>query len=142
MKVQKVDHIHIYVHDIDAAIAFWSDILGTKFSEVVVEEEWRFKATMEPLGVELVSPTTADSVVGRALESREEGLAAISLKVDDIEEATRELEAKGLRVVGRMRHGGLKEVQFHPKDAYGVMIELAEYQEQHGAIVASRQELT
>lgn len=139
MKVQKVDHIHIYVNDLDTAISFWSDVLGTKFTDVVVEEEWRFKATMEPLGIELVSPTTPDSVVGRTLKSRGEGLAAISLKVPDIEEATRELEAKGLRVVGRMQHGGLKEVQFHPKDAYGVMIELAEYQEQPGAMTALTQ---
>lgn len=142
MKVQKVDHIHIYVQDVDAAISFWADILGTRFSEVLVTDEWKFKATMDRLGIELISPTTPDSAVGRALKSRGEGLAAISLKVDDIEEATRELEGKGLRVVSRMQHGGLKEVQFHPKDAHGVMIELAEYEEQPGAMVAIHHEQT
>ena len=140
MKVERLDHVHIYVKDIDKAIAFFSEVLETKFSDFIVmaEEGSKLKATLEPLGLEIIQPTSPDSPVARSIERHGEGLAAISLKVPDIEQATAELEARGLKVVGRMKLGGLKEVQFHPKDAFGVMIELAEYEDEHGTVQAMR----
>lgn len=141
MKVEKIDHIHIYVRDLDAATQFFTEILGTKFCDALTAEEWKFKSTMDPLGVELIQPIAPESPVARALERRGQGLSAISLKVPNIDEATAELEAKGMRVVSKAQHGRLREVQFHPKDAYGVMIELAEYEEEvHGAIEALRRQ--
>ena len=140
MKVERLDHIHIYVNDIDKAIAFFSEVLGTKFSDFIVVTEVKLKSTLEPLGLELMQPTSPGSYVAKAIERRGEGLAAISLKVPDIEQATAELEARGLKVVGRIKLGGLKEVQFHPKDAFGVMIELAEYEDEHGTVQAMRKD--
>jgi methylmalonyl-CoA/ethylmalonyl-CoA epimerase len=94
MKVEKVDHIHIYVKDLDKAMRFFSELLGTKFT-VPGEgnEELEFKEAMDPLGLELVAPTSPDGVVGRAVERRGEGLAGLSLKVPNIEEATAEMES-------------------------------------------------
>jgi hypothetical protein len=43
-----------------------------------------------------------------------------------------------MRVISRIQDGKLREVQFHPRDAHGVMIELAEYEEEHGVVHASR----
>jgi catechol 2,3-dioxygenase-like lactoylglutathione lyase family enzyme len=58
MKVQKLDHVHIYVNDLEKAARFFSEILGTKFSEVIEKPGWDFKLAMDPLGVELVQPTS------------------------------------------------------------------------------------
>ena len=138
MKVQKLDHVHIYVNDLEKAVRFFSEILGTKFSEVVEKPGWDFKLAMDPLGVELVQPTSPEGGTARAMKKRGEGIFMVSFKVENLDEAVAELEAKGMRVISRIQDGQLREVQFHPRDAHGVMIELAEYEEEHGVIHASR----
>ncbi|MBI4285660.1 MAG: VOC family protein [Chloroflexi bacterium] len=138
MGVERLDHIHIYVKDLPGAMKLFSAILGTKFSKVINNPEpLAFDGTLDPLGVELIAATSPTSHIAKSIEKRGEGLSAISLKVTDIEETTRKLEGLGLRVVGRLEKGGLKEVHFHPKDAYGVQIELCQYDDVHGAIVVA-----
>ena len=138
MRVQKLDHIHIYVNELEKAVRFFSEILGTKFSEVVEKPGWDFKLAMEPLGLELVQPTSPEGGTARAMQKRGEGIFMVSFKVPNLDEAVAEMEAKGMRVINRIQDGKLREVQFHPRDAHGVMIELAEYEEVHGVIQASR----
>jgi len=133
MKVERIDHIHIFVKDLEKSKGVFSRILGTKFCEPMVSEEWGLKSVLDPLGVELMASTSPEGFIAKTIERRGEGLAAISLKVPDIEEAIAELTAMGLRLVSRFEVGQLKEAHFHPKDAFGVMIELCEYREEHGA---------
>ena len=42
-----------------------------------------------------------------------------------------------MNMVSRISLGKIKEAQFHPKDAHGVMIELCEYEEESGAARAA-----
>lgn len=137
MSVEKIDHIHIYVKDLAGAMGFFSELLGTKFSKVIHNAEFGFEAAMEPLGVSLIAPTSPTSHVARFIEKRGEGMSAICLKVTNLEEMTRKMEARGLRVVGQTQDGGVRQVHFHPKDSYGVQIELSEYDDIHGAIIAA-----
>ena len=134
MKVEKVDHIHIFVKDLDKAKQFFEDILGTKFCEPMSSGSVRI--ALDPLGLELIESTRPGSRVERTIEHRGEGLAAISLKVPDLEEAVKELQSKGLRLVRKGNTGQLKEAHFHPKDSYGVMLELCEYSVEHGTVIA------
>jgi len=139
MKVEQIDHIHIVVKDLDKAVEFFESLLGVKFSKEVFLEEWQFKsriAPIGPVGIELMQPTSPDSVFAKFIERRGEGLQAISLKVPDIEEAKAEMEARGIRLVSAVEVGRMKEAQFHPKDAYGVLIELCQYQAVHPGIAA------
>jgi methylmalonyl-CoA epimerase len=140
MKVEKIDHVHVYVKDLERAKNFFEDIFGTKFSEPIIAEPFQVKSRIDPLGLELLEATSPESPIARHIEKRGEGIVAIAVKVPDIEAAIQELEAKGLRLVGRIQLGGIKEAQFHPKDTYGMMVELCEYQEVHGAALACFQE--
>ena len=133
MKVEKIDHIHIAVKDLEKAIRFFSDILGTKFSSVIHAEKFDLKSVLDPLGLEIIQSTSPEGIIAKFIDQRGEGLHAISFKVPSLDEAIAELQAKGLRLVGRIDLGGIKEAQFHPKDSFGMMIELCEYQEEHGA---------
>ena len=134
MKVEKLDHVHIAVHDLEGAIKFFSDILGTKFGDIIHDDQvFHLRSAIDPLGLELLTSTTPDGVVARSLAKKGEGVHALSFKVPNLDEAVAELQAKGLRLVGRIELGRIREAQFHPKDAYGVMIELCEYEEEHGA---------
>ncbi|MFC1885683.1 VOC family protein [Thermodesulfobacteriota bacterium] len=137
MKVEKIDHIHIFVKDLDKAIKFFETALGTKFADPHLAEKLDAKTTLDPLGLEIIESGSKDGVVAKTIERRGEGLAAISLKVPDIEEAITHLESLGVRLVRRIEAGKMKEAQFHPKDTFGVMLELCEYELEHGAHIAS-----
>ena len=131
MKVEKIDHVHIAVRDLEAATKFFSETLGVPFSAIREYKAADVRITMSPQGIELIQPLSPDGAVARFIEKRGEGLHAITLKVPNLEEAIAELQSKGLKLVGRVESDTMKEAQFHPKDAYGVMIELIESVPEH-----------
>ena len=137
MKVEKLDHIHVYVKDLDQAKDFFCRILGTTFSPNIAAEDVQTRSSLSPLGVELIESTSPTGIVAEAIKRRGEGLYAISFKVPDIEEAIKELQSMGLRLVGRVEVGRIREAQFHPKDSHGVMLELCQYEEQSGVALAA-----
>ena len=136
MKVRRIDHIHIYVKDIERAKSLFGRLFDTEFSPNTVDEKYGMCLSIDPLGIELIAPLTPDSPIAKDIERRGEGVHGISLKVDDVEEAATDLEAAGLKVVGRVDAGGLKEVQFHPRDTFGLMVEICQYREVHGMVGA------
>ena len=137
MRVEKIDHVHIFVRDLDKAMKFFEKALGTKFAAPHKPKNLDARTTLDPLGLEIIQGVSEDSAVTKTIERRGEGLAAVSLKVPDIEEAITHLESLGIRLVRRIESGRIKEAQFHPKDTFGVMLELCEYELEHGAHIAS-----
>jgi len=146
MKVEQVDHIHIAVKDMNKAVSFFSDLLGIKFSKEFVSEEMKIisrLASIGPIGIELIQPTSPDSEIAKFIERRGEGVQAISLKVPDIDEAVTEAEAKGVRAVFKVNFPMLREVEMHPRDAHGVQIELCQYETYHpGAFALFEKSIT
>lgn len=136
MKVEKLDHVHVYVKDLEKAIKLYEDILGEKASGFMIEQKDHVKCVIFPCGVELISSLTPDGPVARAIAAGGEGLKAISFKVTDIDKAKEDLKSKGLRMVGEVAPGKLREILFHPKDACGVMIEINQQQMPHHAYLA------
>ncbi len=137
MKVEKIDHVHIFVKNLDKALKFFEEALGTRFAGPRNSKNLDARTTLDPIGLEIIEGVSPDGPVNKTIERRGEGLAAISLKVPDIEEAIAHLESLGVRLVRRIETGKIKEAQFHPKDTFGVMIELCEYELEHGAHIAS-----
>ena len=131
MKVEKIDHVMIFVRDLERARKFFADLLDTEFSEPVKVKEADAISSMDPLGLELVTPLTPDGVSAKAMERRGEGLALLSLKVPNIDEAIAEMKSKGIRLVAWVERAEMKAAIFHPKDTYGMMIELTEYKAKH-----------
>ena len=127
--MEKLDHVHIYVKDAEKAIQFFENSLGVKFGPVYAWEEWALKDCYAPPGLLLIQPTSPNDAMAAAkfIEDKGEGLAAISLKVPDIEAAIAELQSKGLRLKEKVEVGNVKEAMFHTEDCFGVEIELCEY---------------
>lgn len=136
-QVEKLDHVHIYVKSVEKAKTFFSSLFGTSFSDTIVEENMKVRTVIDSLGLELIEAASQDSPVAKIIAKRGEGIAALSFKVSDLEAAIQELQNKGLRLVSRVKLGSLKEAQFHPKDSYGVMIELCEYDEKSQTALAA-----
>ena len=143
MKIEKIDHIHVVIKDLDKAVKFFSELLDTTFSEVLssppeAEGGFGIKVSvcdLNGVGLELIAPYDPDSLAAKTLKRRGEGIWAISIKVPNIDEAIAEVESRGLRVIKRIEVGKLKEAHIHPKDTFGIMIELCEYKAQNPGFV-------
>ncbi|MFC1943778.1 VOC family protein [Chloroflexota bacterium] len=124
MKVEKIDHVGIMVKDLEKAGRFFADLFEVEFTGPSENPGQDIRNMMSrPLGIELISPLTPDGPNARTLENRGEGLSLLSLKVQNLEEAVAEMKSKGIRQVGAI---GKRIAIFHPKDTYGVMIDLVE----------------
>ena len=132
MKVIKIDHLGIAVKSINEGKKFWGDLLGLwlESSEAMAEE--KLITTFFPIGeseIELLETTDPEGPIGRYLEKRGEGVHHIALRVENIEEALKELKEKGIRLVDekpRKGAGGAKIAFLHPKSTNGVLVELCE----------------
>ena len=138
MKVEKVDHIHIGVKDLDNAVGFFSDLFETTFSEILqtgAEQDTRGTVCdLGGVGLELFTGLTPDGWMSKLIEKRGEGFFGMSFKVPNIDEAIAEVEARGLRIVERVAIGNAIEAHIHPKDTYGTLIELVQYEAQHPGV--------
>ncbi len=127
-----IHHIAIAVHDLDAALAFYRDILGLEVTERHEVPEEGVEIAFLPAGegeIELLRPLDKESGVARFLEKRGEGLHHVCLAVEDIEAAMEQLRAAGARLLSegpRVNVHGTRYVFVHPKSAHGVLLELYE----------------
>jgi methylmalonyl-CoA/ethylmalonyl-CoA epimerase len=122
-------HVGIAVADLDAAVARWCSLLGAEIEaeEEVPSQGVRAVALRTGAGrVELLSPTGADTPVGRFLERRGEGMHHVAFGVDDVVAELAALRAAGATLVDEVPRQGLYgPVAFvHPETMGGVLVEL------------------
>lgn len=125
----KIDHLGIAVRSIDRALEFYRDQLGLGVSlrETVAHE--KVNVAMLPLGsprIELIEPTESDSVIGKFIEKRGEGLHHIAIRVPDFQASLDRLRAAGAKLLNEPRTGagGHVYVFVHPSSTGGVLLEL------------------
>lgn len=136
--VVRLERVALAVPDLDPAQAFFESWLGAKFLPEETIEDMGIRYRPFRVGesmLELLQPTRDDSPVARFLKSRGgPGVHHITLEVDDLDAALAELERRGGRITHRHTYApGVsfeghvwREAFIHPKDAYGVLIHLAE----------------
>jgi methylmalonyl-CoA epimerase len=125
----KIDHLGIAVRSLDAAVQFWESQLGLRVSMRETVEHEKVNVAMLPLGeprIELLEPTEADSVIGKFLERRGEGLHHVAIRVPDLNAAVERLRGSGARLLNEPRAGagGRLYVFVHPASTGGVLLEL------------------
>jgi len=130
----EIDHLGIAVRSIEAALRFYEGQLGMRVSlrETVTEEQ--VNVAMLAAGgprLELLEPTEPDSVIGRFLQQRGEGLHHLALRVPDLNATIERLRAAGARLLGEPRTGtgGHPYVFVHPASTGGVLLELIQNEE-------------
>jgi methylmalonyl-CoA epimerase len=76
--------------------------------------------------IELLEATDPDSVVGKFIEKRGEGLHHVAVKVPDLNATVERLKAGGARLLNDPRPGagGHLYVFVHPSSTGGVLLEL------------------
>ena len=129
MSEYKIDHLGIAVKSLDAALQFYTGVLGMQAAprETVAGE--KVNVAMLACGgpsLELLEPAGADSPIGRFVEKRGEGLHHVALLVDDLPAVVDRLTAAGARLLNEPRRGagGHLYVFIHPASTGGVLLEL------------------
>jgi methylmalonyl-CoA epimerase len=126
-----LDHLGVAVKSLDAAKAIYEKLgLSISAEETVVAE--KVKLVMVPVGdtrIELLEPTSEDSVVAKFISKRGEGLHHICMRVPDLVAAVNKLKEDGVRLVSdeiKIGAGGHRYIFVHPSSAGGVLLELVE----------------
>lgn len=126
-----IDHIGIAVKSLSDAKAIY-ERLGLEVSREELVEAERVRLVMVPVGesrLELLEPTSEDSVIGKFLAKRGEGLHHVCLRVPDLARAVANLKQHGIRLVSqeiKIGAGGHRYVFVHPSGTGGVLLELVE----------------
>jgi len=126
MAITGVDHVVVRVKDIDEGISTYRDKLGMELERTDESAAIGIKQAFFPLAdggfLEVVAPLGPDSAVGKAVESRGEGIHTIALAVDDLDATVKAMQENGAQLIGV----GGPQVFVHPKSAHGVLLQLSE----------------
>lgn len=129
-----IDHIGIAVRDLDKAIATYEKILNKKLSKTERVESEKVETAFFEAGeskVELLGPTTPDSVIQKFVDKKGEGMHHVAFEVDDIHSEMKRLKDEGFTLLNEQPKQGAdnKLVAFlHPKGNHGVLVELCQSQ--------------
>ena len=132
MAIERMDHVHFTVKDIQRAMRFFSGILGTRFvgpldRSVDPAEPRQALYAFDTSGIELVSPKPGDPLY-KLLETDGEGITHLGWKVKDIDKVTAAIQAKGVKLWRKGVYHNIKYSVFEKENAYGIRIELVEYE--------------
>lgn len=126
----RIAHVGVAVPDLDAAVAFYRDVLGLRPG--APEEADGATIVSLPFGeseVELLAPLRSDSPIARFLERRGPGIHHLCYRVADLDAALAACRAAGYRLIDeipRTGAGGRRIAFVHPKATAGILLELTE----------------
>lgn len=135
--VKAIERVAIAVRDLDRARKFFQEVFGARFEPIEDVKDMKFRYqpfTLAGSKMELLCPYDPSSVIARFLENRGEGVHHVTFEVEDVDAAIAELESKGVSIAYRHRYAAdvhfegyhWDEAFVHPKDAFGVLIHLAQ----------------
>ncbi len=95
--IKKVDHIGIAVSSLKEAIPFYTDLLQLELIGMEEVESQKIRVAFIKAGetkLELLEPTSEESVIAKFIEKHGQGIHHIALGVNSIEERIHELKNK------------------------------------------------
>jgi methylmalonyl-CoA/ethylmalonyl-CoA epimerase len=131
--ISRIDHVSIAVRDQKKAEHFFREILGAVAGAGMGDPKTKFFWQILSLGdlsrLEIISPTGEGSFLDGFLKDKEGGVHHITLQTPDLRKAMTHLEEQGIPFFGYNEYpGGIwNEVFIHPRNAFGVLIQIAEF---------------
>jgi methylmalonyl-CoA/ethylmalonyl-CoA epimerase len=127
----KIDHVSVAVHDAAVAAKLFRDVLGAEFRGFGDNQEQGFRWVQYrfPEGgrLELVTSIREGSFVSKFLDRRGEGVHHMTLRVSDLPAQVERLRAAGVELLMvDLEDPSWREAFIHPKNAHGVLIQIAE----------------
>ncbi len=130
MKIKRVEHIAIAVHNMAESMAMLKNTLGLELD--YEETIGSTKLAMFPVGetsLELLEAESPTSPVADWIDERGQSLFHLCFEVEDIDAALDELRAKGVKLLDetpKAGHGGSRIAFLDPASTGDILIELAE----------------
>lgn len=136
--VKHVERIALAVPNLDKAQSFFETWFGAEFEPEEHIEDMKIRYRPFKIGtsrMELLEATADDSPVARFMKAHGgPGVHHITFEVDNLDEALAELDKRGGKIAYRHTYKpGVtfegcvwREAFIHPKDAFGLLIHLAE----------------
>ncbi|MDL2241869.1 methylmalonyl-CoA epimerase [Bacteroidales bacterium OttesenSCG-928-L03] len=130
MNISHIEHIGIAVKSIEESLPYYENILGLKCYNIEVVEDQKVKTAFFKVGqtkIELLEPTSEESTIAKYIEKRGEGIHHIAYSVDNVGEALKEVEAKGVKLIDQAPRKGAEGLNIgflHPKSTGSVLTEL------------------
>jgi len=126
--IKKFDHVALAVKNVEEAVQSFSKLFGFEVTELY-EEAAGFKSTMISKGemsLELLEPSSPDSMIQKFIDKRGVGLHHISIQVDDLDAEMARLKGLEVKFVTEEPAlvNGCRVIFIHPRSAAGLLIEL------------------
>ena len=130
--ISRVDHVSLAVRDIEAALHFFVDLLGAvpgaSGKDPAMKYYWQILSLGDLSRIELITPTGEGSFLDNFLKDKQGGVHHITLQTPDIQKAKEMLEGHGIPTFGSADYAGIwKEIFIHPRHAFGVLVQIAEF---------------
>ena len=130
--ILRIDHVSIAVRDYAKASSFFQQLMGAVAGagdhDKAMKYRWQILSLGDMSRLELIHPTGPGSFLDGFLKQREGGVHHITLQTADILRARALLEENDIPYFGFKEYGEFwKELFIHPRDAFGVLIQIAEF---------------
>ncbi|MFC1992763.1 VOC family protein [Chloroflexota bacterium] len=134
LKVGRLHHLNLFQDNLEISTKFFSKIFGLKWVGPIEVPELKLRVAYSDAAINIIQPMGQDNYgVADYMKKHGEGVGSLGFKVPDIEAAIKVLQSKGVRLLSKGVYGtrktDLKSAVFDPDTAYGLMIELVEYQD-------------
>jgi methylmalonyl-CoA/ethylmalonyl-CoA epimerase len=130
--ISRIDHVAIAVKDYDKALSFFTEILGaipgSSGKDSGMKYYWENLCLGDLSRLELITPTGAGSFLDNFLKDKQGGVHHVTLQTQSIQAAKEALEKNNIPFFGFNDYGSVwKELFIHPRYAFGVLIQIAEF---------------
>jgi methylmalonyl-CoA/ethylmalonyl-CoA epimerase len=130
--ILRIDHVSLAVKDYKGAVEFYTKILGAisqyNGTDNILKYYWETFALGDLSRLEIIKPTGKGSFLDNFLRNREGGIHHLVLQTPNIEMTKNVLENNNIPYFGYINYGdSWKELFIHPKDAFGVLLQIAEF---------------
>ena len=129
MKPSHIEHIGIAVNSLEESIPYYENILGLKCYAVEEVKDQKVKTAFFKVGqtkIELLESTDPEGPIGKFLEKKGAGVHHLAFAMDDVGEALKDAEEKGVRLIDKVPRKGAEGLSIgflHPKSTHGVLTE-------------------
>lgn len=129
MKPTHIEHIGIAVEDLDAARAYYENVLGLECYAIEEVADQKVRTAFFRVGdtkIELLESTDPEGPVGKFIEKKGPGVHHIAFAMEDVGQALADAAAHGVRLIDEKPRKGAEGLNIgflHPKSTMGVLTE-------------------
>jgi methylmalonyl-CoA/ethylmalonyl-CoA epimerase len=132
MKLLRISHLGIASPTLQEAMDRLDKIFDLKAEHIEEVADQKVRTAFYPIGestLEYLESTDPEGPVGKFLEKKGPGIHHLAFEVDNVDEAVKELLAKGIRMIDKAPRKGAhgNRIAFiHPAETGGVLVEICQ----------------